>query len=122
MEKRLKSIESCLVITVGFLVLFVWLKNPWLLRISLAVGLLGVFSPWAAAKIHAGWMLLARALGWFNGRVLLSVVYFLILTPIAWIARKSGASTLQLRKKPADGSYYNERDHRYEPKDLDNTW
>lgn len=118
----MKSIEACLVITVGFLVLYVWLKNPWLLRISLAVGLLGVFSPWAASKIHAGWTLLAKGLGWFNGRVLLSVVYFLILTPIAWVARKSGAANLQLRKKPSSDSYYSERNHSYEAKDLENTW
>lgn len=122
MEKRLKSLESCLVITVGFLFLFLWLKNPWLLRIALVVGALGAFSPWAAAKIHEGWSLLARGLGWFNGRVLLSVVFFLFLTPIAWLARRSGASGLQLRKKTGEGSYYTKRDHRYEPKDLENTW
>jgi hypothetical protein len=122
MEKRLKSLESCLVITAGLLVLFFWLKNPWLLRAALAVGVLGALSPWAAAKIHLGWTLLARGLGWFNGRVLLSAVFYLFLTPIAWLARKFGASSMQLRKKTGDDSYYVARDHRYEPKDLENTW
>ena len=114
--------ESCLVITVGLLALFFWLKNPWLLRFALGVGALGAFSPWAAAKIHQGWTLLAQGLGWINGRILLSTVFFLFLTPIAWLARKSGAVGLQIRKKPAEKSYYTERDHLYEPKDLENTW
>ncbi|MDO8368660.1 MAG: SxtJ family membrane protein [Saprospiraceae bacterium] len=122
MEKRLKSLESCLVITAGLLVLFFWLKNPWLLRGALAVGVLGALSPWAATKIHQGWTLLARGLGWFNGRVLLSAVFYLFLTPIAWLARKFGASSMQLRKKTSEASYYVARDHRYEPKDLENTW
>ncbi len=122
MEKRLKSIESCLVITVGLLALFLWLKNPWLLRIALVVGALGAFSPWAAQKIHLGWSLLAKGLGWVNGKVLLSAVFYLFLTPIAWLARMSGASGLQLRKKTGDASYYAERDHLYESKDLENTW
>ena len=122
MNQRLKSIESCLVITVGLLALFLWLKNPWLLRSALAVGALGAFSPWAAEKIHQGWTLLARALGWVNGRILLSAVFFVFLTPIAWLARKAKAMDLQLIKKPEGSSYYVTRDHTYEPKDLDNTW
>lgn len=122
MQQRLKSIESCLVITVGLLALFLWLKNPWLLRSALVVGALGAFSPWAADKIHRGWELLARALGWVNGRILLSAVFFVFLTPIAWFARRAKAMDLQLRRKPEGGSYYVERDHTYEPKDLENTW
>lgn len=122
MENRAKTLESCLVITAGLLALFFWLKNPWLLRGAFAVGALGALSPWAAEKIHHGWMLLARGLGWFNGRVLLSLVFFVFLTPIAWLARKAGAANLQLRKKDSEGSYYNQRDHRYEAKDLENTW
>jgi Saxitoxin biosynthesis operon protein SxtJ len=122
MNQRLKSIESCLVITVGLMALFFWLKNPWLLRSALLVGALGAFSPWAAEKIHQGWTLLARALGWVNGRILLSAVFFLFLTPIAWLARKAKAMNLQLIKKTGDGSYYVERDHLYESKDLENTW
>ena len=122
MEKRLKSIESCLVITVGLLALFFWIKNPWLLRFALLVGALGAFSPFAAEKIHQGWGLLAKALGWVNGRVLLSLVFFTFLTPIAWLARKFGASSMQLAKKTRQASYYAERDHLYEPKDLENTW
>lgn len=122
MEKRLKSIESCLVITVGLVVLFAWTHNPWLLRGALAVGVLGVLSPWAAEKIHEGWSLLAKGLGWFNGRVLLSAVFFVFLTPIAWLARKAKVADLQLKKKPEANSYYTERNHQYGGKDLENTW
>lgn len=122
MNLRLKSIESCLVITVGLLALFLWLKNPWLLRSAFVVGALGAFSPWAAQKIHEGWTLLARALGYVNGRILLSAVFFLFLTPIAWLARRAKAMDLQLIRKNNGGSYYTERDHLYDPKDLENTW
>ena len=122
MNQRLKSIESCLVITVGLLALFFWLKNPWLLRSALVVGALGAFSPWAAEKIHQGWTLLARALGYINGLILLSAVFFIFLTPIAWLARRAKAMDLQLIKKTNGGSYYYERDHLYESKDMDNTW
>jgi hypothetical protein len=122
MQQRLKSIESCLVITVGLLGLFLWLKNPWLLRSAFVVGVLGALSPWAAEKIHKGWTLLAQALGWVNGRILLSIVFFVFLTPIAWLARKAKAMDLQLIKKTGEGSYYSERDHQFQADDLKNTW
>lgn len=122
MEKRIKTLESALIITVGFLVLSFWIKKPWPVSVALVVGALGAFSPWAAEKIHQGWMLLAKGLGWVNSRILLSLVFFLFLTPIAWLARKSGAAGLQLRRKKGDGSYYAERNHTYAPKDMENTW
>lgn len=122
MDNRSKTLETLLVIVAGLLALFFWLKNPWLLRGALAVAAAGVFSPWLGAKIHAGWMLLAQALGWFNGRVLLSLVFFVVLTPVAWLARRGGASSFLLRKKRADESYFTDRNHAYEPRDLENTW
>lgn len=123
MNNRSKVLETMLVITAGLLVLYLWLGNVWLLRGAVITALAGVFSPWLSAKVHAGWMLLAQGLGWLNGRVLLSVVFFLLLTPIAWLARRTGAASgFLLRKKKADESYYSERNHTYEPKDLENTW
>lgn len=122
MENRTKSLETVVVIVAGLLALFFWLKNPWLLRGALAVALAGVFSPWLTAKIHAGWMLLAQGLGWFNGRVLLSLVFYVILTPVAWLSRRGNLSSFLLRKKQEEESYYAERNHTYAPKDLENTW
>ncbi|MBK9338069.1 MAG: hypothetical protein IPM98_16585 [Lewinellaceae bacterium] len=123
MKNRTKVLETMLVIAAGLLVLHIWLGNVWLLHSALVVALVGVFSPGLSARVHAGWMLLAQGLGWLNGRVLLSVVFFLLLTPIAWLARLAGASSgFLLRKKKAEESYYSDRDHTYEPKDLENTW
>jgi len=123
MNNRTKVLETMLVITTGLLALHLWLGSIWWLRGAVVAALIGVFSPWLSGKVHAGWMLLAQGLGWLNGRVLLSVVFFLLLTPIAWLARASGAATgFLLRKKKADESYYADREHTYEPKDLENTW
>jgi hypothetical protein len=122
MDQRSKHLESSLTITVGLLVFFIWLKKPWLLYGALGVGAAGLFSPWLAQKIYQGWWMLARGMGWLNGKILLSLVFFVILVPLAWIARRLNAIDLQLRKKDADESYYTVRDHQYESNDLENTW
>lgn len=122
MEDRKKTLETLLVIVAGLLTLFLWTKNPWFWRGALAVAIIGVFSPWLSRKIHAGWMLLAQALGWFNSRVLLAAVFFLVLTPIAWLARRFGSAAAIRRQKQSGGSYYTDRQHTYTPQDLENTW
>jgi multisubunit Na+/H+ antiporter MnhG subunit len=120
MEKRYKSLETALVITAGLLVLHYFTHNIWILRVATVVSLIGVLLPSMAALIHKGWMLLAQGLGWFNGRVLLSVLFFAILTPFAWLAKAFGASSMQLKKKEVGESYYIVRDHTYTKEDLEN--
>ena len=65
---------------------------------------------------------LARGLGWLNGRVLLSLVFYVFLTPIAWLSRLSSSSSFLRSKKPVGESYFTERSHTYEKKDLEQTW
>ncbi|MCC6459871.1 MAG: hypothetical protein IT260_05355 [Saprospiraceae bacterium] len=123
MEHRHKSLETLLVLITALLGCFLWLKQPWLLHAALLLAATGVFFPWLAQKIHAGWSLLAQGLGWLNGRLLLSLVFYLILTPVALLARLSrGSTSFSLRKKKPDESYFIDRQHVFEPKDLENTW
>lgn len=59
-----------------------------------------VFKP-----IHIGWMKLAFVLGWFMTRVILSVFYYLILTPIGLFLRITGKDLLD-RKINLDAKSY----------------
>lgn len=45
---------------------------------------------------HDGWMSFSHVLGWINTRVLLVVVYFVVITPIALIMRLFGRGSLDL--------------------------
>src|SRR5689334_5277106 len=40
--------------------------------------------------VHKGWMLLGHVLGWVNTRVILSVVFFIVITPIGVLRRILG--------------------------------
>jgi hypothetical protein len=110
-----------LVLTVAALVFYWIFKAQWLLTAATVLGLIGVFSGFLSDYIARGWMKFAELLGRFNATVLLSIVFFIFLTPVAFlfkIFRKS--DTLQI-KKPS-GSLYETRDHAYQAKDLENTW
>ena len=58
-------------------------------------------------------MVFAVILGWIMTRVILSLVFYLIMTPIGLLTRLIGEDFLGL-KKTDSGSYWNLRDSNYE--------
>ena len=121
--ENLKHKESILVISTGFVVLFLIFSLQWMLWIAAGVSILGLMSSTIAYWIHTGWMKLALALGWINSKILLSIVFFVFLMPVAFLQRLVLGDKLQLKKKKEDeGGYYVERNYTYEKKDLENVW
>ena len=111
--------KTQLVIVTGLLVLAAIFDSENIAYLALIVGLLS-FIPPIGNRIVWGWYKLAEGLGWFNSRVLLSLVYYLIVTPIALLFRLFGNDPLLL--KDTKGSMYQFRDHTYSKEDLENPW
>lgn len=66
--------------------------------------------PQVLRPLNKIWMSLAIILGWFMTRVILSILYYLILTPIGWIAKIAGKEFLDLNWKEKKESYWIKRD------------
>ena len=65
---------------------------------------LAAAAPSLLAAPHRGWMKLAHVLGAVNGVLFLSIVFFLILTPIGLVLRLFGRDELRRRGPvPASG-------------------
>lgn len=92
-----------------------------LLSIAVVLGLIGMFSNYLSGKIAWAWMKLAEILGFFTSKILLTIVFFIFLFPIAMLSRVFNKDKLQLKKKTSD-SYYIERNHEFVPKDFENVW
>lgn len=58
-----------------------------------------IVRPCALRGIAAGWGRIGHALGWFNSRVLLTVMFAVVFIPIGLIGRLFGADLL--RRRPA---------------------
>ena len=118
-----KHKESLLVISTGFLVLYLIFGLEWMIWVAAGVSILGLMSSTIAKWIHTGWMKLALALGFINSKILLSIVFFVFLMPVAFLQRLVSGDKLQLkRKKEEEGGYYAERNYTYQKKDLENVW
>ena len=113
-----------LVITVGMLVLyFIFRAKTWsnyLLIVSLVIGLIGVFSDFLSEKVAWVWGKIAHILGTFNSYVLLTAIFFIFLMPVAFLFKLTRRDNLKL--KAQKGSVYEERNHLYVAKDLENVW
>ena len=118
-----KDIQSILVIVLGFLLLYFIFRWQGFLVISVVLGLPGLLSSYLRTYIVKGWEKLAKVLGFINSRIILSVIFFLILTPIALLSRLFSKDRMQLRRKrPEEDSYFKIREHEYGAEDFENPW
>lgn len=89
---------------------------PTRLVISLGAifGLLGVLVPAALVPFYGFWMAyVAAPLGWFNTRLILAIVFFILFTPFALvlaIKRAMNPEKDMLRRKARPGSYWVKRE------------
>jgi hypothetical protein len=113
--------KTILVIVIGLTALAWIFKIPYLTEIAFWIGVIAVFIPPAAKAIEWFWLKLALGLGWINSRILLSIIYFVFLMPIALLSRFFTKDPLMLKAKNSASLYAN-RNHRYSKKDLENIW
>ena len=91
--------------------------------VFLAMGFLivALFVPSLARIIALGWLKLSMVLAHVNNRIILTLMFYLILTPIACFYRLFHNDPLGLAMKKS-GSYYCERNHTYSRTDLEKLW
>jgi|SRR5690554_370937 hypothetical protein len=56
----------------------------------------GIFFPSNLKSVYKFWMGIAFVLGWIVSRVILTLLFFLILTPVAFLAKLTGKKFLDL--------------------------
>jgi hypothetical protein len=75
--------------------------------IALVLLLCAAIAP-AARFFHKWWMTLAGVLGYVNSRIILSALFFLIMTPIGVVLRLTGHDPLSRRQKKS-ATYWHAR-------------
>jgi len=68
--------------------------------------LAGALAPARLRALYLGWMTAALAIGWVMSRAILTVVFAVVLIPLALIARLTGKRFLALAPDPRAQSYW----------------
>ncbi|HSH20125.1 MAG TPA: SxtJ family membrane protein [Draconibacterium sp.] len=117
---RSKSIETSLVLTTGFLTLFLIMGNEWLLYLALAFGVIGIFVKPLANYVAIAWFKLADFLNFFMSKIILGTLFFVVLWPVSLLYKISNKDKLQIKK--SKNSNWTERNHNFSSADLENIW
>ena len=119
--KDIKDVKSQLVIVTGFLFLSYLFEVNWLMNVALVLGLIFVISPALSKAVLWFWEKLALVLGWINTRIILSLVFYLFLLPIALLFKLFNRDPLSMNWNNTSSSFI-VRDHEYKAVDLENPW
>ncbi len=95
----------------------VWWRNDFALTtaamvlggLGAALIVLGLTVPLILKPVYRVWMALAVVLGFVMTRVILTLVYYLVMTPIGLIMRLLGKDPLHRKPDPKAASYWIER-------------
>lgn len=115
------KIKAQLVIVTGLVVLYFVFKSQYFLIAAAIVGVLCIAIPAAGDLIVKGWYKIAEILGAINGRILLSIVFFIVLFPVAVISKLGKKNPLSLKREKSN-SVFVERNHKYSKEDLEQVW
>lgn len=68
-----------------------------------------LISPTIMRYAYKGWMAVVGIIGWVNRQLLLSIVFFFLVTPTGLILRLLGRDFMNSRIDPAASTYWNTR-------------
>ena len=121
-EARGKTTETILVIAMGLLLLGLIYDQKILLIISFSVGAVGVFIKPLASLISYGWDMLSKLLSFIVPQILLGVIFFFFLTPVALLYRIFKGDSLSLKRPRKGESMWHNREKSFSKTDLKNMW
>jgi len=118
---KARQLETMAVFALVFLFLGMKSQRQVFYYASTAALAIALFVPSLARLISLGWEKLAKVLAAVNNRIILTIIFFLVLAPLACLYRLVNRDPLRLARKET-GSYYCERNHLYSSEDLDKMW
>ena len=116
---RIQERDACLALT--FLLLLIWFftRHAELIYAAMAFLLVGMIWSAAMRPLAFLWFGLSNVLGKIMSSVLLSVVYLVIVLPVAALRRLMGKDSLRLRQwRSGSESCFIVREHSYTAEDL----
>ncbi len=116
-----EATKTVLVVTVGFLIVFLFTDIKAFLTTAVIVGLVGVLSNYLARKIHWLWMKLSWILSLIVPNILLSVIFYLFLTPIAFLSRLFSKQDQLFLKNPK-GSLFKSYNKEFTKESFEKPW
>jgi hypothetical protein len=121
-RQQTPELETLGVLSVFFLILNVITHRQLFVHAALALLLVALFVKPLAKLISRAWLKFAEVLGTFNSKLILSLVFYLFLTPLALLYRIFNRNPLWLKPGRDAETLFVPRDHVYSKADFEKMW
>ena len=113
--------KTTLTIVIGFTLISNYFEIKLLFIIAIIIGLIAIISEKANDKIIWVWNKLSEIMGLIMPNVLLTIVFYLFLTPLAFINRINRKKN-PLQLKNTTTSVYTSKRKEFSPESLEKIW
>ena len=117
---REKSRDTGLALLLIILLFDLYSHNKAYINIAVVVLLISMLVPLIFKPLAYLWFGFATITGKIISSILLTIIYFIIVTPVGFVRRYIGIDRLKLKEwKKNNNSAFNERNHTFVPADLE---
>lgn len=120
--RRIKDLETVIVWVVLLLSLRFVFKNEVLIYLALFLLLISLLFKGLTSRASSSWSRFSGALSQLNNWVILSVIFFVFLTPLALLYRIFVKNPLFLKKEKHIDSYFKDRNYSFRKEDFEKLW
>lgn len=121
MEKlKTNTDKSILTIVIGLTLISIFLEVNELLYAAVIIGGASLVSVAVSKLIERVWMCLAIVLSYIVPNIILTLLFYLVLTPLAYLSRLGNKNPLQIRN--TEDSMFKDRVIEFQPTDFDKMW
>ncbi|MCF8033695.1 MAG: hypothetical protein K9K66_05545 [Desulfarculaceae bacterium] len=92
---------------------------PWLAGAAVLFGAWGLVWPAGLRPLYMVWMSLALVLGAMVSRIILTVLFYLVVTPIGLVLRAMGKDLLDLKLKDRESYWHRDQAGQYLPEQTE---
>lgn len=121
-SERIKVYQTIIILSLAGLGAFWYWEKKELLLLAIGLLLVSLLVYPIARYIYLGWMALADVLGWVNTRILLGVVFFFLLTPLALVRRLFKAPLIEKKFDAEKKTYFHKRKAQVSSEDFEQLW
>jgi hypothetical protein len=121
-NKRIRDLETVMSLSIVLMIpYFIFSKSVFII-VSLSLLVSGLLLKHITSVIVSWWLKVAETIAAFNTKVILSLVFYIVLTPIALLYRIFSKDPLCLQRKKSKTSYFYMRNHLCVKEDFEKMW
>lgn len=118
-----QATDSGMAFTLIFLLLGLFVKKVLFFKIAILILIVNMIFPSAYKPFAFVWLKLSHFLGSIVSKIILTVIFFLVVTPMGLLRRLMGHDTLMLNQyKKGNKSVFTNRDIMVSKKDIEKTY